>query len=58
VTDPIDSVEMRQSLASLAELTRAFYIGLMEEGFDNKQALALTTTWLRGVSTVPPSGGS
>jgi hypothetical protein len=52
--DPIDEVEMRRALNSIAKLSREFYESLIEEDFTAAQALTLTGEWLRAVST----GGS
>ncbi len=46
----MDSVELAHAMAGLAAGTRAFYLALLDEGFDATQALALTTTWLFGTA--------
>jgi hypothetical protein len=47
------SADMRQA----ANLTRQYYLALIEQGFNKDQALSLTASWIAAIVTpmVPPS---
>jgi hypothetical protein len=49
VTDqptPIDVIEIKNWISNLSELTWTFFNELTNQGFQRKEALVLTTTWL------------
>jgi hypothetical protein len=48
--EEMDRVEMLQAMKNIASLSRTFYLQLLEEGFDKKQALTLTAAWLASLS--------
>jgi hypothetical protein len=48
--DEMQKREILEGLDNLSQIARAFFLRLVTEGFTEAQALALTQTWLRGVS--------
>ena len=50
VGQPMDAVEILNSIRNLATTARAFYLQLVEEGFSEADALRLTATWIGGIS--------
>jgi hypothetical protein len=50
VMDEMQKREILEGLDNLSQIARAFFLRLVTEGFTEAQALALTQTWLRGVS--------
>jgi hypothetical protein len=47
---PLDAVEALNSMRNMASLIRAFYVGLVEEGFDAAEAMRLTVAWVVGAA--------
>jgi len=47
----MEQIEVLNALANLAEMTRVFFSALSEQGFNESQALQLTTTWLAAMSS-------
>lgn len=56
MSDPATQVEHLNAMENLAELTGAYYQGLVAHGFTVEQAMELTHTWL--ASTIGASGGT
>lgn len=54
---PEDVVEMKHSLAGLAELSKTFYDELVGQGFGGGEALRLTSTWLSAIIAGSVAGG-
>lgn len=48
--DPMDAVEMANSMRNLATGARALYEQLLEEKFEAADALRLTSAWLAGIA--------
>jgi hypothetical protein len=49
VTDHLDEIEGRAGMANMAVMTKAYYDGLRQEGFDHLDAMRLTVEWLRAI---------
>jgi len=47
--DDMDKLEIMNAVSGLAEASRNFYLSLLDQGFNETQAMALTLTWLTGV---------
>lgn len=43
--DPLDSVELKNSLSNLAELVASYAAELRERGFTREEALMLAVAW-------------
>lgn len=41
----MDAIEMRKGVTDFAAMARHYFVSLRDEGFDTKQALALTLNW-------------
>lgn len=48
--DPLDEVEIMNSVRNMAKMAWVFFTTLQEEGFDKTQALGLTGRWLHGMA--------
>lgn len=48
--EPMDAVEMVNTMVNLASGARAFFNQLVEEGFEKNDALRLTAAWIAGLS--------
>ena len=55
MSDPIGEAEGKSDMHSMAVMTKAYYDGLREQGFAHRDALSLTSAWVRGV--VAAAGG-
>jgi hypothetical protein len=49
MSDPMDEIEGVKGMRDLAIMARAFYDGLREQGFDQRDAITLTGNWTRAV---------
>lgn len=51
--DPMDQVEMRNAITNAAQMTRAFYLECVAEGFSKREALTLSGNFLAALATAP-----
>ncbi len=48
---PMDGVEFINAMRNVASGVRAFYVGLVEEGFTDAEALRLTLAYVTGIAS-------